>query len=114
MPEYISVVDALGQMAVRVSPAMSGTAGMPRSAVPLAYLKDRRRRLLVATKTDEKAIAAPAIIGLSMLAAASGSAATLEPNAQKRCTPPLPDAPSPEVIEIERGGRLRRPVWIAP
>ncbi|OAH10461.1 hypothetical protein STSP_61990 [Streptomyces jeddahensis] len=42
-----------------------------------SYVKDRSRRLLVTTKTEEKAIAAPAIIGLSMPAAASGSAATL-------------------------------------
>ncbi len=41
------------------------------------YLKDRRRRLFVTTNTDEKAIAAPAIIGLSIPAAASGRAATL-------------------------------------
>lgn len=41
------------------------------------YLKERSRRLLVTTKTEEKAIAAPAIIGFSSPAAASGSAATL-------------------------------------
>jgi cytochrome c-type biogenesis protein len=41
------------------------------------YLKDRSRRLLVTTKTEEKAIAAPAIIGLSIPKAASGRAATL-------------------------------------
>ncbi len=39
--------------------------------------KRRSRRLLVTTKTEEKAIAAPAIIGLSRPAAASGIAATL-------------------------------------
>jgi hypothetical protein len=39
--------------------------------------KRRSRRLLVTTKTEEKAIAAPAIIGLSSPAAASGTAATL-------------------------------------
>ena len=37
----------------------------------------RSRRLFVTTNTDEKAIAAPAIIGFSSPAAASGSAATL-------------------------------------
>lgn len=35
------------------------------------------RRLFVTTKTDEKAIAAPAIMGFSRPVAASGSAATL-------------------------------------
>ena len=39
--------------------------------------KRRNRRLLVTTKTEEKAIAAPASIGLSRPAAASGRAATL-------------------------------------
>ncbi len=39
--------------------------------------KVRSRRLLPTTNTEEKAIAAPAIIGLSSPAAASGSAATL-------------------------------------
>ncbi len=39
--------------------------------------KDRRRRLLPTTKTEENAMAAPAIIGLSSPAAASGRAATL-------------------------------------
>ncbi len=39
--------------------------------------KRRSRRLLVTTKTLEKAIAAPASIGLSRPAAASGIAATL-------------------------------------
>lgn len=74
----------------------SGTArrqspGAPASPVPgtrerestgfrpggRGYVKERSRRLLVTTKTDEKAIAAPAIIGFSSPAAASGSAATL-------------------------------------
>ena len=40
-------------------------------------LKPRSRRLLVTTNTDEKAMAAPASIGLSRPAAASGRAATL-------------------------------------
>ncbi len=44
---------------------------------PSAALNPRSRRLLPTTKTDEKAMAAPAIIGLSRPAAASGSAATL-------------------------------------
>ena len=39
--------------------------------------KPRSRRLLVTTKTELNAIAAPAIIGLSSPAAASGIAATL-------------------------------------
>lgn len=39
--------------------------------------KWRNRKLLVTTKTDENAIAAPAIIGLSKPNAARGSAATL-------------------------------------
>ena len=39
--------------------------------------KRRSRRLLVTTNTDENAIAAPAISGLSSPAIASGSAATL-------------------------------------
>ena len=39
--------------------------------------KRRRRRLLVTTNTLENAIAAPASIGLSSPAAASGRAATL-------------------------------------
>jgi len=42
-----------------------------------AALKARRRRLLLTTNTEEKAIAAPASMGLSMPEAASGSAATL-------------------------------------
>ena len=41
------------------------------------YVKFRSRRLFATTKTDEKAIAAPAIIGFSSPAAAGGSAATL-------------------------------------
>jgi hypothetical protein len=40
-------------------------------------LKWRRPRLLLTTKTEEKAIAAAARIGLSSPAAASGMAATL-------------------------------------
>ena len=39
--------------------------------------KRRSRRLLVTTNTDENAIAAPASIGFSSPAAASGRAATL-------------------------------------
>ena len=38
---------------------------------------ERSRRLLVTTNTDDRAIAAPATIGLSSPAIASGSAATL-------------------------------------
>ncbi|MDQ0923411.1 hypothetical protein QF038_001919 [Pseudarthrobacter sp. W1I19] len=44
---------------------------------PAWLLKERRRRLLVTTKTLEKAIAAPASIGLSKPRAANGIAATL-------------------------------------
>ena len=51
----------------RGRPSSCGAAGWKR----------RSRRLLVTTKTEEKAIAAPAIIGLSRPGAASGSAATL-------------------------------------
>ena len=40
-------------------------------------VKPRSRRLLLTTKTEENAIAAPAIIGLSIAAIASGIAATL-------------------------------------
>jgi len=55
-----------------------GRRGAPTEFVAArGYLKDRSRRLLVTTKTEEKAIAAPAIIGLSMPKAASGRAATL-------------------------------------
>jgi hypothetical protein len=39
--------------------------------------KDRSRRLLLTTKTDENAIAAPATTGLSRPAIASGRAAAL-------------------------------------
>ncbi len=39
--------------------------------------KERSRRLLLTTKTDDNAIAAPASIGLSSPAAATGRAATL-------------------------------------
>ncbi len=53
----------------------AGRLGQRRCSRP--YLKDRSRRLLLTTKTDENAIAAPAIIGLSMPSAASGRAATL-------------------------------------
>ena len=52
----------------------------PRSMQPITdgYAPNRRRRrVLVTTKMLEKAIAAPAIIGLRSPIAASGSAATL-------------------------------------
>lgn len=48
--------------------------------IPVAAAVQRKRRslrLLLTTKTLENAIAAPAIIGLSRPAAASGRAATL-------------------------------------
>ena len=54
---------------------VSGTGSAPWS--PFRALNRRSRRLLLTTKTDENAIAAPAIIGLSNPAAASGIAATL-------------------------------------
>ena len=46
--------------------------------------KRRRRRLLLTTNTDDNAIAAPATSGFSMPSIASGMAATLYANAQKR------------------------------
>ncbi|RKT54363.1 hypothetical protein C8E97_2983 [Saccharothrix australiensis] len=61
----------------------TGVGSRRRSAVPVGRAvgavprKPRSRRLLVTTNTDENAIAAPAIIGFSRPAAASGSAATL-------------------------------------
>src|SRR5690554_1244468 len=48
-----------------------------RASGTVRGLKPRRRRLLLTTKTLERAMAAPAIIGLSIPAAASGIAATL-------------------------------------
>ncbi len=57
-------------------PAVDGCRVVSR-VTHRAALKPRRRRELATTKTDEKAMAAPAIIGLSRPAAASGSAATL-------------------------------------
>ncbi|MGC0381029.1 hypothetical protein RKD33_001246 [Streptomyces sp. SAI-129] len=60
-------------------PARTGSADGPvrRPVGQSAALKLRRRRLLPTTKTEEKAMAAPAIIGLRSPAAASGRAATL-------------------------------------
>ena len=46
--------------------------------------KRARRRLLVTTETEEKAMAAPAMIGLRSPATASGMAAVLYPKAQPR------------------------------
>ena len=52
--------------------------GSPRQGVVRdVSWKVRSRRLLLTTKTLEKAMAAPAIIGLSRPSAASGMAATL-------------------------------------
>src|SRR5699024_1903211 len=63
----------------------SGVAMSPDScAGSVAGLKPRNRRLLVTTKTEEKAIAAPASMGFSRPAAASGRAATLYAKAQNR------------------------------
>ncbi len=59
------------------APGLIGPGASAEGAMPCSHLKDRSLRLLVTTKTDEKAIAAPAIIGLSMPRAASGRAATL-------------------------------------
>lgn len=62
----------------RVSALAAGVLVSPDScAGSFAAVKPRSRRLLVTTKTEEKAIAAPASIGLSRPAAARGSAATL-------------------------------------
>ncbi len=55
----------------------AATTGQPRASVSAIGRKPRSRRLLETTNTDENAIAAPAIIGLSSPAAASGTAATL-------------------------------------
>ena len=57
--------------------AGAGFGRRSRSALQGSARKRRSRRLLVTTKTEENAIAAPAIIGLSRPAAASGRAATL-------------------------------------
>ena len=78
---------------VGVSGARCRLAAVPRMTPPgprrvagraasFAYcavivVKRRSRRLLATTKTEENAIAAPAIIGLSRPAAARGTAATL-------------------------------------
>ena len=56
--------------------AAGGTA-VAASRFSASGAKPRSRRLLVTTNTELNAIAAPAIIGLSRPAAASGSAATL-------------------------------------
>ena len=54
------------------------SSGSPRQGVVRDVgWKVRSRRLLLTTKTLEKAMAAPAIIGLSRPSAASGMAATL-------------------------------------
>lgn len=60
---------------VRFVRAGRGAARTPPSYA--AALNPRSRSELPTTKTDENAIAAPAIIGLSSPAAASGRAATL-------------------------------------
>ena len=59
---------------VHADPAVARGGRPSRGA---AGWKRRSRRLLLTTKTEENAIAAPAIIGLSRPSAASGSAATL-------------------------------------
>ena len=60
----------------RVAPSRTGATRQPR-AFSASGAKRRSRRLLVTTNTELNAIAAPAIIGLSSPAAASGMAATL-------------------------------------
>lgn len=50
---------------------------LPQRGIDIPEVKRRSRRLLPTTKTLEKAIAAPANIGLSMPIAATGIAATL-------------------------------------
>ena len=59
------------QRRVRAQPLLGGPGH------PQRLRKPRSRRLLETTNTDDSAIAAPAIIGLSSPAAASGRAATL-------------------------------------
>ena len=54
-----------------------GVVGHRVTSVAVVGRKVRSRRLLLTTKTLEKAIAAPASIGLSRPSAASGMAATL-------------------------------------
>lgn len=61
---------------VRSCPARSAGQDLAPSSSAQAA-KRRSRRLLVTTQTEEKAIAAPATIGFSRPAAASGTAATL-------------------------------------
>ena len=78
--------------AARVGDGDDGTSGQATSSsnkqasplsrkVPVAHraalLNRRKRRLFATTDTDEKAMAAPASIGLRSPAAASGRAATL-------------------------------------
>ena len=68
---------AVGRCAA--TPAEGGRRAPPSSPSRFSGsgAKPRSRRLLVTTNTELNAIAAPAIIGLSSPAAASGIAATL-------------------------------------
>ncbi len=71
--------NSLGPARIPGAPFHDGTV-RPQSlllARRVSYVNDRSRRLFVTTKTDENAIAAPAIIGSSSPATASGMAATL-------------------------------------
>ena len=59
-------------------PSTAGAGGTaPLTVSQLVALNPRSRSELLTTNTEENAIAAPAIIGLSRPAAASGRAATL-------------------------------------
>ena len=77
-----TVGTASSMVAIGVAPSVGSGERVPDVALmrwrPGAWpRKRRRRRLLVTTNTLENAIAAPASIGLSRPAAASGRAATL-------------------------------------
>ncbi|SFN34029.1 hypothetical protein SAMN04487980_101784 [Streptomyces sp. cf124] len=71
----------LGELAKVTNSPRPGPGGErprdPGRLIQSAARNVRSRRELPTTKTEEKAMAAPAIIGLSRPAAASGSAATL-------------------------------------
>ncbi|SCL18056.1 hypothetical protein GA0070624_1441 [Micromonospora rhizosphaerae] len=77
-PVVLTDGDARAAAPVRTVPPAPEVPGPAASSSDQPTGRKRRsRRLLATTKTDEKAIAAPAIIGLSRPAAASGRAATL-------------------------------------
>src|SRR5262245_17105225 len=70
-------VRVLGKRAAATAAADDNPASVPGSGHAATDRNRRSRRLLETTNTDEKAMANPAIIGLSRPSAASGSAATL-------------------------------------